>query len=283
MGFCHILNLYKEQDILLFKECYALEKVHGTSAHVRYALGVLTFFGGDEKPLKFKALFNEELLKDKLSGFADVTIFGEAYGGTQQRMSGTYGPELKFIAFDVKIDNTWLDVPAAERFVTGLGIEFVPYDRIRTENDLIDAQRDRPSVVAIRRGMGDNHPREGVVLRPLIELQKGTGERVIAKHKIEKFSERATNQKIDDPNKLIVLGDATKIADEWVTPMRLEHVLQKIASPDSLKSARLVLDAMVEDVYREAKGEIVESPEAKAAINKKTLLLFKEHLEKRHA
>jgi hypothetical protein len=30
MGYLHIDNLYKSQDILLFKRCYALEKIHGT-------------------------------------------------------------------------------------------------------------------------------------------------------------------------------------------------------------------------------------------------------------
>lgn len=29
MGYLHISNLYKDIDILLFKECYALEKIHG--------------------------------------------------------------------------------------------------------------------------------------------------------------------------------------------------------------------------------------------------------------
>ena len=30
MGYMHIDNLYKDQRILQFKECYALEKIHGT-------------------------------------------------------------------------------------------------------------------------------------------------------------------------------------------------------------------------------------------------------------
>lgn len=29
MGYMHINNLYKNQEILMFKECFALEKVHG--------------------------------------------------------------------------------------------------------------------------------------------------------------------------------------------------------------------------------------------------------------
>ena len=36
MGYAHIDNLYKEQTILMFRECYALEKIHGTSAHISW-------------------------------------------------------------------------------------------------------------------------------------------------------------------------------------------------------------------------------------------------------
>lgn len=36
MGYLHIENLYKNKTILLFRECYALEKIHGSSAHVSF-------------------------------------------------------------------------------------------------------------------------------------------------------------------------------------------------------------------------------------------------------
>lgn len=34
MGYLHIDNLYKAQEILAFRTCFALEKIHGTSANV---------------------------------------------------------------------------------------------------------------------------------------------------------------------------------------------------------------------------------------------------------
>ena len=37
MGYMRIDNLYKNQAVLSFKEVYALEKVHGTSAHIHYS------------------------------------------------------------------------------------------------------------------------------------------------------------------------------------------------------------------------------------------------------
>ena len=33
MAYMHIENLYRNQNILLFKQCYCLEKIHGTSAN----------------------------------------------------------------------------------------------------------------------------------------------------------------------------------------------------------------------------------------------------------
>ncbi len=44
MGYLHIENLYKNIDIMQFKECYAMEKIHGTSAHVRFKDGEVAFF-----------------------------------------------------------------------------------------------------------------------------------------------------------------------------------------------------------------------------------------------
>src|SRR4051812_23692424 len=112
MGYLHINNLYKDQKILNFKRCYALEKVHGTSAHVKFSVdehpdGIdiynLTFYGGGEKHERFEALFDKAALLQRFEelGHREVTVYGEAYGGKQQGMSHTYGPDLKFIVFDV--------------------------------------------------------------------------------------------------------------------------------------------------------------------------------------
>ena len=63
MGYLHIHNLYKDQTILLFKEVYALEKIHGTSSHITFTRETatlapeippkLTFFSGGESHQRF--------------------------------------------------------------------------------------------------------------------------------------------------------------------------------------------------------------------------------------
>lgn len=282
MGYMHIDNLYKSQDILAFRWCWALEKVHGTSAHLTYVAGQpISFFSGGASHGHFVALFDESALTARFLtlGHQEVTVYGEAYGGKEQGMRATYGDALRFIAFDVKVGEHWLSVPDMDQVATGLGLEVVPYAKVSTDIADLDRERDAPSIVAQRRGTGDDKRREGVVLRPPFEVTKNNGSRIIAKHKLEAFSERATPQKIIDPAKIAVLEQATAIAQEWVTPMRLTHVLDKLAPPHDMTAMPRLIRAMVDDVYREAAGEIVESREASTAIGKRTAVLLKERLE----
>lgn len=283
MGCLHIDNLYKSQDILMFKEVFAMEKCHGTSAHIGWKEGKVSFFSGGEKHANFVALFNEKELTEKFQAQAieQCTVYGEAYGGKQQGMSHTYGKQLKFIVFDIKIGDSWLSVPQAEEITKALGLEFVPYRKISTDLAEIDKERDADSVIAVRNGITEPKIREGIVLRPLVELIKNNGNRVIAKHKRDEFAERATPQKVVDQAKLKVLQEANAIAEEWVTLERLKHVLDKLPPETNVENTGDVIKAMVGDIIREAKGEIVESHEANKAIGKKTALMFKAYLNQK--
>ncbi len=298
MSYRHIENLYKNKNILLFRQCYALEKIHGTSAHVKYKQpeDKLIFFSGGANYETFLALFNQEELlakfRENAKEFANtksITIYGEAYGGKLQAMSHTYGPNLKFAAFEVQINEEWLCVPRAEKIAQKFGCEFVYYEIIDTTEEAINKAMMADSVQAVRNGMGTGHMREGVVLRPLVELvhpsvDGGGGGRIICKHKRPEFAERVNTPKFADPEQLKVLEEANDIADEWVTAMRLEHVLDALglASPQ-MEDAQKIIKGMVEDVEREAKSEIVTSKESRKAIGKKTIKLFKEYLMKRRS
>jgi hypothetical protein len=277
-----IKNLYKSTEILLFKEVYAMEKIHGTSSHIQWKDNKVIFFSGGEKHDRFVELFDESFLEEKfkeLFGEMNVTIFGEAYGGKQQGMSHTYGKELKFIAFDVKVGDNWLDVPNAEDVTKKFNLEFVHYEKIPAQLFHIDRERDTESIQAIRNGCGKGKLREGIVLRPLIELRKNNGDRIIVKHKRDEFMETKTPREVD-PEKLKLLKDAEEISNEWVTANRLEHVLDKIGNPTDISETGKVIKAMIEDVTREAEGEIVESKLALQSIGKRTAQLFKQKISK---
>jgi len=279
MGYLHIDNLYKNQDILLFKECYALEKIHGTSANIAYnrERNEIKLHSGGESHERFATLFDtDELLRifNEEVGADVVTVYGEAYGGKQQGMSKTYGKELRFVVFDVKVGDCWLSVPKAVDVCIKLGLQFVDYTKVSTDLDALDAERDKASTQATRNGVEGEHIREGVVLRPLIEVIKNNGARIITKHKRPEFRERKSIPEVD-PAKRELIEKASAIADEWVTPMRLNHVLDKLGNPNDLKAIPDVIKAMTEDVCREAEGEIVDNKAVRKAIGRAAVTLYK--------
>jgi hypothetical protein len=279
MGYLHIDNLYKSQEILAFKECYALEKIHGTSAHIRWDGETIHFFSGGEKHENFVKCFDLESLlqafKEKVE--PPCVVFGEAYGGKCQGMSKTYGAMLKFVVFDVKIGESWLSVPQAHDVSNSLYLQFVHYNKIITDLDVINAERDAPSVQALRNGIEESRIREGVVLRPPFEAILNNGKRVIAKHKRPEFSERKSIPEID-PTKRQVMEGAEAVAMEWVTPMRLNHVLDKISGDKDVSLTGDVIKAMVEDVMREAEGEILDDKSVRKAIGARAAKIYKEWL-----
>jgi hypothetical protein len=278
--YIHINNLYRpdSQDILLFKECYCLEKIHGTFCKIDWDGKNISFFSGGEEHNRFVGLFDVENLKTVLSNnFPDIVvkICGEGYGGRQQSMSATYGKELRFVVFDVQVGDVWLAVPQAEDVATKLGLEFVYYTKVSTDLESLDKERDADSVQAVRNGMGSGKMREGVVLRPIVEMTKNNGQRIIAKHKRSKFGERASKPKVIDPSKVEVLKNANAIADEYVTAMRLEHVLDKNPDITGIEHTGKLIKVMVEDVQRESETEVVWSKEAASAVGKKVAQMWK--------
>jgi hypothetical protein len=292
MSYMHINNLYKDKSILLFKECYALEKIHGTSAHISFSPGNISlidghidgaeikFFSGGMSHELFLSLFDKDDLLQKFALIGTkqkAVIYGEAYGGKMQGMKEVYGPDAKFVVFEVKIGDYWLKVPDAEDVTNKLGLEFVHYDRIPCTIEALDAERDKDSVQAFRNGMGWGKKREGIVLRPLIEVTTNDGSRIIAKHKGEAFRETYTARRLDvDPQ---VLADAESIAEEWVTPMRLRHVLDavhvKLGRGVGIEDTGMVIEMMVSDVLREAEGEIVDDRTVRKTLGSYAARMFK--------
>lgn len=288
MSYLHIPNLYRPeaQKILDFKTVYVLEKIHGTSAHVAWRDGAVRLFPGGESLERFSAIFGaalpsvESLAERFRATFADaaVAVYGEAYGGKCQGMSKTYGPTLSFVAFDVKAADKWLAVPQAADVCAKLGMPFVWWDLVEASVQSMDAARDRDSEQAKRNGIVEPRIMEGVVIRPPFEVALNNGERLIAKHKRPEFAERKTIPNVD-PAAREIMENAQAVADEWVTPMRLSHVLDKLGNPSSHKDIAAVVAAMVEDVTREASGEIVDDKAVRRAISGAAVKLYKAKIE----
>jgi len=280
----HIDNLYKDQRVLTFKEVFCLEKIHGTSAHISFDKDINTgtidikFFPGGTGYEEFCALFNkDELIKTFIEIYngQKITIYGEAYGGKCQKMSDTYGKDLKFVAFDVKIGESWLDVPNAHQVTNRFGLEFVYYVKIPTDLDLINKEMERDSEQGIRNGCGPGHPSEGIVIRPLIECYTNNGKRVIAKHKKAEFRETRQIKNMVNLDQLEKIKNAQTIADDWVTEIRLQHVADTIQKVIDIENIKYFIPAMIEDIKRESEGEVEWSKTVEKSIGQETAKIIK--------
>ncbi len=280
MGYMHIDNLYKNQEVLKHNPLWISEKIHGTSAHIRWDGTELHFHHGGANRESFLKIFPDNLAdRFKRHGYTDIIIFGKAYGGKLQGMSDVYGKELRFIAFDVKINDVWQDVPVAKDIVEALGLEFVPTKMVSNDIAVLNAERDAGSTVAEWRGIGRGLRREGIVIKPYYETRDERGNRVIAKHKQAWATERKSPKEVD-PNKAEVMHNAQAIADEWVVDMRMNHVLDKLGNPTEMSAIPDVIRAMIEDVMREAEGEIEDTKEIRKAIGNAAMRMFKARIMK---
>lgn len=296
MGYMHIDNLYKSMEILQTqKMVYCLEKIDGTSSNIKFSDGQIHFFHGGGCREEFLKLFDEETLKIHYRHLSidKIIFFGEHYGGKIQKMRHAYGDAHSFTVFDVFIgsaksvdgkerEGRFLDVPDAKRITEQFGLEFVPYELVECNVENLNACRDKFSAIAALRGMGNEHIMEGVVIRPFNETPDRFGNRLIVKHKRAEFSETSTPREIS-PEKIKAIEDARAIAEEWVTENRLDHVLDHLSAEGKditdIKNMKMIINAMMEDVYREAKGEIVESKATENQISKLTALMFKKRLQ----
>ena len=292
MSYFKIPNLYREPDALTLpeKECYAMEKLDGTSAHIGWKSPNIHYFSGGSKYETFKTIFNEASLVrgfEMLFGPEDsVKIYGEAYGAKVQGLSHRYGDQLRFCAFEVQVNGTWLPVPEAQKIVEYLGLEFVHFVKVPCTVEALNAERDKPSVQAERNGMGVQDS-EGIIIRPLTERSREDGTRCIWKHKRDREREMKTPRSLD-PDKNKVLEDAKAIAEEWVVPERLRHVmdsvavkLEKAVEDLQIEHTREIIEAMILDIVTEGKGEFVDTKEARQAMGRRAARLFHEHLKER--
>jgi len=285
LSYLHIPNLFADNTILLFKEVFALEKVDGTSSSVSWRDGQLRLSPGGCKLETFVKIFNQNDLIERFRalGHDEVVVFGEQYGGKMQGMSATYGKEARFVAFEVKVGDTWLAVPNAEDVAHKLGLEFVHYTRVSTDLAALDAERDADSVQAVRNGMGTGHKREGVVLRPIQEFRDNRGNRVIAKHKRAEFSETKTPRKVGES----VEPTAGELAAaEWVTDERMRHVVDHVEAALGrevvVQDTGAVVVAMIEDVIREAGADITDDRPTRKAVGAAAGRAFKAYLTKKN-
>ena len=296
MGYLHINNLAKDDKVLLFKEVWATEKVHGTSAHVAWNPDQkqIVYFSGGASAENFRALFDEAFeerfmkLVDQNGKGVEVVVYGEAYGGKMQGMRLTYGNELRFIAFEVRVGCYWLSFDKVREIAKDLGLEVVPGKVIPATEEALTEYRNSPSEVAVLRGCQDNADRfgnkpplrEGIVIRPLVEMRTNDNSRVMAKFKNPCFSERESRKDADFPSERkqeILKAEAA--AKDFTTETRLEHVLDALGLKEpTLQDTPKVIKGMVEDILREGAGEVEDSKTLRREVGRISVGLFRKKL-----
>lgn len=166
------------------------EKIDGTNIRIYWDGNKVSFFGRTDRaqiPVEltnrliklFGGEINEQLFEQKF-GETEVILFGEGYGERIQN-GGLYRKGQDFILFDVMIADNYQPRESVEDIAKYFGIDIVPIILEGTLQESVNYVKSKPKSSI---GIADS---EGVVGRPVIELQDRCGKRIIVKIKVRDF------------------------------------------------------------------------------------------------
>lgn len=169
------------------------EKVDGTNISIFWDGHKVTFNGRTERAAipahlmnKLIEMFggdaNEEMFEQKF-GEVPVILYGEGYGPKIQN-GGLYRSDVSFVLFDVylPIQKIWLKRDSVENIAKAFDIDVVPVIMTGTLQEAIDYVKTKPMSTF------GTAPMEGLVCRPIVELNDRMGRRVIVKVKVKDFT-----------------------------------------------------------------------------------------------
>lgn len=171
----------------------ATEKVDGTNVRVMWNGFDVTFGGKTDNaqmPTPLLKVLQQQFLdvdrwRTQFPSFHEqatqVCLYGEGFGGSIQRGGATYGPNQRFVLFDVKVGPWWLERAAVEDVARGMGCDVVP---IVGEGYLRDLCRHVE--IGVKSSYGD-FLMEGFVMKPTVTLMDRKGDRILAKIKTSDY------------------------------------------------------------------------------------------------
>lgn len=167
------------------------EKIDGTNIRIMWDGHKVSFGGRTERaqiPAHLVNKLNELFLTDEVEqlfeqefGEMEVILFGEGYGYKIQN-GGLYRSDVSFILFDVMINGNYQPRESVGYIATILGLEVVPIVLTGDIDDAVEFVKTKPKSTI------GNAPMEGVVGRPMVEMQDRVGNRVIVKIKVKDFA-----------------------------------------------------------------------------------------------
>ena len=163
------------------------EKVDGTNIRVQWLDGVVSFGGRTDRaqlPAKLVQHLQETFTAEKMAEvFAgDAVLYGEGFGAGIQMGGGNYGPEQRFIGFDVFCGGVWLLRDAVEEICEKLKCPVVPVVFRSATLDYAEAA----AMDGIGSALG-NFEAEGVVGVPCVPLLDRMGRRIVCKVKCKDY------------------------------------------------------------------------------------------------
>lgn len=167
------------------------EKIDGTNIRIYWDGHKISFYGRTDRAQipqhlanylinKFSGNAMEEIFEQEF-GEKEVILFGEGYGAKIQNGGDYIQNGVSFALFDVYVNETWLNGDSVYEIADKLNIETVP---ILFKGKL---QEGVAFVKTFPMSTIGNAKMEGVVARPLLELQNNNGKRIITKIKVVDF------------------------------------------------------------------------------------------------
>jgi hypothetical protein len=305
----HIENLEEVPKIFELPEVIVTEKIHGSAMRVGWLDGVLRLGGRkleftDLRPDTKEGLgfiswvFDVGLdrrMKDAFTG-EDVILFGEWHGsGTPKKGWPQVQKGIRYVAgndfriFDVKVQGRYVAQDQIGSWGAKVGLKTMPrLYRGKPDQKVFDSFIDSMSRLGGENGIVDpENTMEGIVIRPPEPMWDESGNFVIAKYKIGKWAERASQQRhpFQPRKERIILPGAREFAEEFVTEIRLEHVLDQLREasiPIESRAMGEVLKRMGQDIKREGASALeaarLEWKDVSPHVTQKTKAVFLKYL-----
>lgn len=186
-------GLYRNKTVEYLKgnKWQFTEKIDGTNIRIYWDGHKVSFYGRTDKAQipaelvnRLNELFggevNEQLFEQKF-GETEVVLVGEGYGAKIQGCGSLYRQDQDFILFDVMIAGNWQPRESVEDIANYFKLDVVPIVYEGTIEGAVHYVKIKPKS---KIGTANS---EGVVGRPVVEMQDRCGNRVIVKIKVKDF------------------------------------------------------------------------------------------------
>ena len=189
----------------------------------------------------------------------ELIVYGELFGGsyphddvprnstaTKVQKHVYYSPNNEFMAFDAKVNGTYLDTKAFSTMCVLSGVPFIPVLFEGTLEECMNYKNDYPTTIPGILGLPaiEGNICEGNVIKPKKTTYFPNGERVILKNKNEKFKEvsgvhgqkkaKQHKEPYSIPEYLVPHMETIR---SYVTENRLRNVISHIGIPEKDGSA----------------------------------------------